>query len=157
MRTEIIIILVAIIIIGTPIALNQYDEWQHRQEVQREIQEAYRNWQFTVRSTPPPTPTPVSTPAPAVKNGIFGGWWCYKSPVNLVTCYQFSPDGIVYESTNMMPSPPTRYKWWINAKGYYQTDKPTFIYRGNTMQTTLGEIYHWCPYPATMMAVECLD
>ena len=143
----IVILAIVIIIIGGPFAVNEYEKWQSREMLRQLISE---NTPPTTTLTPKPT-----TQAPAVKNGIYGGWWC--SQKSSVECYQFFAGGTVYKTTNWMPDSPQRLSWWTNSQGYYETDGPTFIYHVNTMTDTFGNVYHWCPYQATKVRTECLD
>jgi hypothetical protein len=147
----IIILAIVIIVIGGPFAVNEYSKWREREEINR----YYQTWTWptpvpttpiTQRTTPVPT-----TPAAAVKNDIFGVWWCTTNSRQLsrnwdrADCYQFYGDKIVYHAGTIDVGDPT-LSWWINSQGYYETSEPTFIYKGNTLEDTFGNVYQYCPY-----------
>jgi len=152
----IVILAIVILIIGGPFAVNEYNKWRAEQALEQYLS-SNPIIPMTWTSPPTPIPTPIpTTPAPAVKDGIYGGWWCAQK--SSVECYQFFADKTVYKTTNWMPDSPQRMSWWVNSNGYYETSSgPTFIYHGNTMTDTFGNVYHWCPYQATKVRTECLD
>jgi hypothetical protein len=111
------------------------------------------------RTSPSPFP-PATTPTltPAVKNGIFGVWWCSPNVQQVLQspggthCFRFYENKFVYHAASRGVADP-EISWWINDKGQYETSEPTFNYHGNTLEDTWGNVYKWCPYQAETLCL----
>jgi len=107
----IVILAIVIGVLGFPFAINEYNKWQEREQLNRIMHDASskavvvkKTPTFTVYNpTVPPQPQiqrQYVAPAPTIQRTITDGFWCRattinigKAPTDVKECYQFFSDG----------------------------------------------------------------